>query len=416
MIEIDKRNTVLVDGSNNNNKVIYLMTKSFRIKNNYTLSQAIKFSKDNNRVLMIHMVEPYEDNSRNLDYFYNYSEDLYNKLHQYSDDVKLIKRDFDIKNTLDDVHTIFIDKSYLKFDIELLYKLKKDALDNNITIIEVEVNVFVPVTITSDKEEYAARTIRKKINSRLSDFKDEVLNDGDISVGEKDALDCLQDFIDNKLDKYDEHNDPSKHLTSNLSPYLKYGFISPVTIYNKMENLKGDNKNDFLEELIVRRELAYNFVYYNSKYDEFDGMTDKWAYQTMRNHKSDKRDYLYKKEDYIHFKTHDPYFNAAMKEMIYLGKMHSYMRMYWAKKIIEWSEDYEEAFKITSELNNYYFYDGLTPNSYTGVAWCYGKHDRAWFERDIFGKLRYMNANGLERKFDIQAYVKEMDNIKGGNE
>jgi deoxyribodipyrimidine photo-lyase len=102
-----------------------------------------------------------------------------------------------------------------------------------------------------------------------------------------------------------------------------------------------------------------------------------------------------------------------MIEMVKLGKMHSYMRMYWAKKIIEWSKTYQEAYETALELNNHYFYDGLTPNGYTGVAWCFGKHDRAWFERDIFGKLRYMNANGLKRKFDIETYVKQMNEIKG---
>lgn len=414
-MEINNRNNVVVDGSNNNSKVIYFMTKAFRIQNNYTLYQANEFYKQHKKVLNICMVEPCELNSRNLDYYYEYSEDLFDKLHQFTNDIKLIKRNFTLENILDDVHTIFIDKGYLKFDLDLLNQLKEYAFKENMTIIEVETNVFVPVTTASDKEEYAARTIRKKINSKLNDFSDEVLKDVDMSKGEKEALDCLNDFIDNKLKKYDEHNDPSKHLTSNLSPYLKYGFISPVTIYNLMEDIKGDNKEDFLEELIVRRELAYNFVYYNSNYHKFDGMTDKWAYQTMKNHKDDEREYLYKKEDYENFKTHDPYFNAAMMEMIYLGKMHSYMRMYWAKKIIEWSSDYKEAYKTTLELNNHYFYDGLTPNSYTGVAWCYGKHDRAWFERDIFGKLRYMNANGLIRKFDIDAYVEEMKKVKEEN-
>jgi deoxyribodipyrimidine photo-lyase len=171
----------------------------------------------------------------------------------------------------------------------------------------------------------------------------------------------------------------------------------------------------FIIELIVRRELAYNFVYYNPTYDEFKYMTYDWAYMTMEKHLKDEREYLYTKEDYLSFKTHDPYFNAAMKEMVYLGKMHSYMRMYWCKKIIEWSKTYEEAFKTAIELNNYYFTDGLTPNGYCGVAWCFGKHDRAWTERDIFGKLRYMNANGLKRKFAIDDYVEKMNKIEKEN-
>jgi deoxyribodipyrimidine photo-lyase len=134
----------------------------------------------------------------------------------------------------------------------------------------------------------------------------------------------------------------------------------------------------------------------------------------MNQHLKDKRLYIYTKEDYINFNTHDPYFNAAMIEMIYTGRMHSYMRMYWCKKIIEWSKDYQEAYEIAIELNNYYFIDGFTPNGYCGVAWCFGKHDRAWTERPIFGKLRYMNDNGLKRKFNIEDYVVKMNEIRKG--
>ena len=138
-------------------------------------------------------------------------------------------------------------------------------------------------------------------------------------------------------------------------------------------------------------------------------MTNKWAYETMDTHIYDDREYIYSKEDYLKFKTHDIYFNAAMKEMVYLGKMHSYMRMYWAKKIIEWSPTYEIAYKTIIDLNNYYFLDGNSPNGYTGVAWVFGKHDRAWNERLIFGKIRYMNQAGLKRKFKIDNYVEKIE-------
>ena len=138
-------------------------------------------------------------------------------------------------------------------------------------------------------------------------------------------------------------------------------------------------------------------------------MTHSWAYLTMDIHRLDEREYLYTVEDYISFNTHDVYFNAAMKEMVHLGAMHGYMRMYWGKKIIEWSSSYQKAYEIMITLNNYYFLDGNTPNGYAGVAWCFGKHDRAWTNRSIFGKLRYMNLNGLERKFDIQNYIVRID-------
>ena len=176
-----------------------------------------------------------------------------------------------------------------------------------------------------------------------------------------------------------------------------------------LDDVVTDNKSSFIEELIVRRELSYNFVYYNKKYFDFNYMTYGWAYQTMINHELDYREHIYTIDDYINFNTHDPYFNAAMKEMVYLGKMHGYMRMYWCKKIIEWSPNYKYAYETAITLNNRYFLDGNTPNGYTGVAWCFGKHDRAWTERQIFGKIRYMNANGLKRKFDIDQYIKNVE-------
>jgi deoxyribodipyrimidine photo-lyase len=389
------------------------MTKSFRINNNYGLNQSIQYANEHGCPLRIILIEPYESNQRNLDFFEQHTSDLTDQLKQFTEDVHYLERNVDLSGYLKDVHTIFIDKAYLKFDMTLLKTLKAIAYDRDIILIEVESNVFVPVLQASNKEEYGARTIRPKIQRLMDDYKQEVLTNKEITKAEKAAEDVLEKFINKGLSHYHEHNDPSKGYTSNLSPYLKYGFISPVTIYNRMKTIKDQNLDDFFEELIVRRELAYNYVYYNQGYDQFEQMTEDWAYQTMEKHLKDPRDYLYTKDDYLTFNTHDPYFNAAMIEMVKLGKMHSYMRMYWAKKIIEWSNTYQEAYETALELNNYYFYDGLTPNGYTGVAWCFGKHDRAWFERDIFGKLRYMNANGLKRKFDIETYVKQMNEVKG---
>ncbi|MFA7106196.1 MAG: hypothetical protein WC154_02745 [Candidatus Izemoplasmatales bacterium] len=400
-----------VSASNDNNICLYFMIKTFRIYNNYSLDEAIKYSRKKGLSLHVVLIEPYEENQRNLDFFNRLTEDLHEKLSIYAEKVVRIKRPIDFNKLLVNVNSFFIDKTYLRFDLNIYEDLKRNSYNSNINLFTVESNVFVPVVEASNKEEYSARTIRNKISSRLDDYKSEVLTKEDFTIAEKKAFDVLEDFVSNKLEKYDLHNDPSLDLTSLLSPYLKYGFISPVTIYNKIIDIDSENKESFLEELIVRRELAYNFVYFNSRYDNFSYMTYDWAYNTMSRHKMDKREYIYTKEDYINFRTHDPYFNAAMKEMVLLGRMHSYMRMYWCKKIIEWSESYEKAFEIALELNNYFFLDGLTPNGYCGVAWCFGKHDRAWTERAIFGKLRYMNDNGLKRKFDIDKYVEKMNNI-----
>jgi len=398
--------------NNQGSKCLYFMTKTFRIHNNYSLYEAYKYADEKKLKLAIYLVEPYEENPRNIEFFHKYVSDLTTKLISFSDEVRFLDREDSLITELTDVHTVFIDKAYLRFDLDILEKIKKISFDNRINLFTVEANVFVPVSVASDKEEYSARTIRSKINRLISDYDEEVLVNEEPTFAEKKAFEVLDDFIKNKLDSYNLHNDPSLEYTSWLSPYLKYGFISPVTIYNKLKSVKSENKDDFLEELIVRRELAYNFVYFNPRYDDFKYLTYDWAYNTMRVHLRDKREYLYTKDDYINFKTHDEYFNAAMREMVYLGRMHSYMRMYWCKKIIEWSKTYEEAYQTAIELNNYYFLDGLTPNGYCGVAWCFGKHDRAWTERPIFGKLRYMNDKGLERKFNIDEYVKKMKELE----
>ncbi len=405
------RKTVVLDFFNENCNVVYLMTKTFRIYNNYSLAEAYKYSQDNSLNLVIVIVEPYEENFRNLEFFNERTSDLEEKLKQLSDKIFKVSRDYQITQIFEDTKAIYIDKAYLRFDLEYYNNILKYANKHGISLFEVEANVFVPIREVSDKEEYSARTIRSKITKKMSEYQEEVLLGFKKTNAEIEALRILEDFITNKLDKYHLHNDPSLKLTSDLSPYLKYGFISPVTIYNLLKPINSENKESFIEELVVRRELAYNFVYFNPTYDNFKYMTYDWAYLTMDKHLKDKRDYLYNLDDYINFRTHDVYFNAAMKEMIYLGKMHSYMRMYWCKKIIEWSKTYEEAYQIAIRLNNYYFLDGLTPNGYCGVAWCFGKHDRAWTERPIFGKLRYMNANGLKRKFNIDKYVEDMNKI-----
>jgi deoxyribodipyrimidine photo-lyase len=162
----------------------------------------------------------------------------------------------------------------------------------------------------------------------------------------------------------------------------------------------------FLEELIVRRELSDNFCYYNSNYDSFKGFPD-WAKETLNTHKKDEREFVYSVKIFEESKTHEDLWNAAQNELIRAGKMHGYMRMYWAKKILEWSKSPEEALKISIYLNDKYELDGRDPNGYTGCAWAIGGvHDRAWVERPVYGKIRYMNRNGAKRKFDVEKYVK----------
>jgi deoxyribodipyrimidine photo-lyase len=223
------------------------------------------------------------------------------------------------------------------------------------------------------------------------------------------AQELLMGFIRENLDRYPAYrNDPVAGVLSCMSPYLHFGQISPLSIALNILETKSPSAGTYLEELIVRRELSMNFVHYNPLYDEFSGLPD-WARKTLLSHSGDLREYTYRFSEFESARTHDPFWNAAQREMVLTGKMHGYMRMYWGKKILEWSETPEEAYRTALALNNRYELDGRDPNGYAGIAWCFGKHDRAWQERPVFGKIRYMNAAGLNRKFDAARYVARIE-------
>jgi len=318
-------------------------------------------------------------------------------------------------------------------------------------LVEVETNVIVPVEEAADKENFSAGTFRPRIRKKLDAYlvrlkRRKVRKDSlglrlsglklkdidhvveqlrvDASVGKvtayhgggKEARRRLDDFIKHKLDDYpDRRNDPNADGQSGLSPYLHFGQISPLDIALRVARTASKGADAFLEELIVRRELSFNFVHYSHQYDCFEGLPP-WAKRTLNFHGRDKREYTYSSDELEAARTHDPYWNAAQKEMILTGKMHGYMRMYWGKKILEWTKRPEEGFRISLYLNNKYELDGRDPNGFAGVAWCFGKHDRAWAERPVFGKIRYMNAAGLRRKFDADAYVRKIERLGAAGE
>ena len=153
------------------------------------------------------------------------------------------------------------------------------------------------------------------------------------------------------------------------------------------------------------------FTTYNENYDTFECLP-KWAIDTLETHMDDDREYIYSLSELENYMTHDRYWNAAQKELIITGKMNGYMRMYWGKKVIQWSDDYKKAYEYLIYLNDKYSLDGRDPNGYAGIAWVFGKHDRPWVEREIFGKVRYMNDKGLERKFSMEDYLKKIDELK----
>jgi deoxyribodipyrimidine photo-lyase len=204
-----------------------------------------------------------------------------------------------------------------------------------------------------------------------------------------------------------KRNDPAVAALSNLSPYLHYGHVAPQRVALEAAKHRAKHKDSvegFLEELVVRRELADNFCEYAPNYDRLE-CAAQWAQDTLNVHRGDKRDPLYSREVLEAGRTADELWNACQLEMVHLGKMHGFMRMYWAKKILEWTESPEQAIDIAIYLNDKYELDGRDPNGYTGVMWSMvGVHDQGWGERAIFGKIRYMNYAGCKRKFDIAAY------------
>lgn len=307
-----------------------------------------------------------------------------------------------------------------------------------VPLIEVDAHNIVPCRFVSQKVEFGAYTLRPKINRLLPQFLVEIpaveyhpyssgetssinwqaLKDSlrvDVSVteidwlipGEKAARVHLKNFITRKLESYNAtRNNPTENGQSNLSPYLHFGQISAQRIaFDVLAfDIPDSSKTSFLEELIVRRELSDNFCFYNPNYDTFDGFPA-WSQKTLNEHRNDKRDYIYSKDEFEKASTHDTLWNACQNEMVTTGKMHGYMRMYWAKKILEWTHSPEDALAIAIYLNDKYELDGRAPNGYAGIAWSIGGvHDRAWFERAVYGKVRYMNANGCASKFDVKKY------------
>ena len=232
--------------------------------------------------------------------------------------------------------------------------------------------------------------------------------------GTREARRRLTAFLRGPFSGYGRRRaDPAEDTVSRMSPYLHFGQISAVEVTRKVLGSKSGTAEDqetFLEELIVRRELGANFVEYTPNYDSLTCLP-KWARASLEKHRKDDRDYHYTRAELEAADTHDPYWNAAMREMVFTGYMHNYMRMYWGKKILEWTNTPEYAYRTVLALNNKYFLDGRDPSSFANVAWCFGLHDRGWTERPVFGKVRYMNARGLERKFDIDGYVQRVERL-----
>lgn len=349
------------------------------------------------------------------------------------------------------IGTLVTDFSPLRVKAEWIEKINSEI---EIPFFEVDAHNVVPCWEASPKQEYAAHTFRPKLYGLLSEFleefpelepnsesseissgtgipgilsntqetgtkallpeeisdknNDSLFEPEHFEPGEKAARKVMESFIAKRLESYNTlRNDPTKNTLSNLSPYLHFGQISAPRVVLEVEKAKSDpeSKKAFLDEILVWKEIADNFCYYNPGYDRFESFPD-WAKKSLNVHRYDRRQYIYTLEEFEAGKTHDPLWNASQMELLRTGKMHGYMRMYWAKKIMEWSESPEKALEIAICLNDRYELDGRDPNGYAGIAWSIGGvHDRAWKEREVIGKIRYMSYEGCKRKFDIKLYI-----------
>ncbi len=345
-----------------------------------------------------------------------------------------------------DAALVVADRGYLRHQRKWRRMLARKA---KVRVVQVEAEAVAPAETVSDKQEYAARTIRPKHRKlwkkylvpleearprkspdsiRLDgpDLSDtEAILDGlkiDKSVapsrrfvgGTDKAEKLLKDFIRNKLTGYaTDRNDPSLECESHMSPYLHFGQISPLAVALAVKDA-GAPKEDaeaYLEELLIRRELAINFVIYCENYDSYKSAPS-WARASLGRHRRDKRPARYTAAEMEAAATDDEYFNAAMREMLHTGKMHNYMRMYWGKRILTWTGSPAFAYRLALRLNNKYFLDGRDPASFANVGWLFGLHDRPWPQNPVFGTVRRMTASGLERKFDMPAYLRRAEDWK----
>ncbi len=441
---VDKRSRIIQEGKKGNGPVIYWMSRDQRVNDNWALLHAQDLARTYKAPLVVlFCLVPQFLNAtiRQYGFMLKGLQEIEKTLVKKGISFVLITGS---PGTEVPAYAKKVKAAVLVTDFSPL-RIKKEWNDGvrrgvNLPFHEVDTHNIVPCWIASPKQEYAAYTIRPKIHRLLPQYLDDfpsvkkhpfpmegktgpvdwerisdVLKIDEsiqevswLKPGERAAKRALRHFVDKKLPGYDsKRNDPTEDGQSNLSPYLHFGNISAqrVALEVQMSRASVQNKESFLEELIVRRELSDNFCFYNSGYDKFEGFPS-WAQASLKKHKKDRRPYIYTREQFENALTHDDLWNAAQIEMTTKGKMHGYMRMYWAKKILEWTGSPEEALEIAIYLNDRYELDGRDPNGYTGVAWSIGGvHDRAWGERPVFGKVRYMSYGGCKGKFDIRKYI-----------
>ncbi|QXO93626.1 deoxyribodipyrimidine photo-lyase [Methanospirillum purgamenti] len=421
--------------------ILYWMQSAVRTRFNHALEYAIERSNDLKKPLIVVfcLVRSYSEATPvHYRFLWEGLQDVNRSLSERGIGFQILSGSpVDIiPRIADDACMVVTDQGWIRLQREWRQKVI-DAVPCKVVVVET--NLIVPVQVASPKEEWSAGTFRPKITRQLPaflhplttrhvqvestdyqpfmeissatkrEFNQEPVTDDTspqfLPGGETAADHYLSAFLSGTIDRYEAtHNDPTARATSYLSAYLHFGQISPLDIALRVMDHPGPGTNAFLEQLIVRRELSHNFVWYNPRYDHYDGLPE-WTRKTLGKHRMDSREYSYTLADFEQCRTHDTAWNAMQLSMIRTGYLHGYLRMYWGKKILEWTETPEEAYAVALSLNNRYELDGRDPNGFCGVAWCFGKHDRPWKERPIFGTIRFMNEAGLRRKFRLDGWV-----------
>ncbi|KAF0226816.1 MAG: deoxyribodipyrimidine photo-lyase [Erysipelotrichaceae bacterium] len=421
--------------------VVYWISRALRIIDNQALFAAQQEAIKHKEPLLV-FFNLYADfphaNTRNMDFLLKGLAEVSLKLEKLN--IPALVMQGDVVSNLDklnqqvEIRSIFTEHQVLRPVRVVHERVGAWAFQNRISFTKINTACVIPVWITSPKLEYSAKTIRNKIMNQYIPYLEQTyplvshpypspikerftINDAELILsknnwkqlslstlkpGEDAANEVLDDFIKNRLQNYDRRNEIDSQGQSHLSAYLHFGMLSPLKMIRTVKETNHPNAALFIEEAMVRRELAENYCFYQEHYDSLIGAWS-WAQATLNTHRLDQRTYLYTLEDFENARTHDELWNTCQKMVVEDGYLHSYLRMYWAKMVLFWSESPEAAIKILIHLNDTYFLDGRDPNGYTGIMWSVAAvHDRPWFDKPVHGLVRAMGKDGTLKKTKIK--------------
>ena len=380
--------------------VLYLIDRDLRCADNFALNFAAAMAVSKRRPLKIcHLFHNFDSEEKQI--FYEEELDILR--------LDMKKNNLDFKIVYDkDAYTFVNEISPVCVIVEFdPIRDDSDLRRLKYMIYEVDSHNIVPARVASGKQEYSAYQFRMCIYNNIFEYFTEF---PEKYFSSSEGYNVLNDFIAKKLDLYaDLKNNPDADVVSKLSPYIKFGFLSAQRV--ALEVYKSDsinkNKEAFLEELIVRRELADNFCLYNKNYKNLHG-APLWAARSLLKHKNDFRPVQYTLKELENAHTSDIIWNAAQNELVKTGRIHGYIRMYWAKMLLQWTETPMDAINTAIYLNDKYAFDAPSPNGYVGILWAIaGLHDRAFREESISGKIRRMSYCSLYKKLKNGNYLKK---------